>query len=79
MGNLCQVPVKLQKEVLDELHRNHLRIVRMKNKACSHMWWPGVDFDIEGLVRSCLPYQTVKNAALLCTKPWRTVHINFGT
>ena len=72
------VPVKLRKEVLDELHRDYLGIVRMKNKACSHVWQPGVDFDIEGLVHSCLPCQTVRNAALLHTKPWKTVHIDFG-
>ena len=78
--------MKLQKEVLDELHRDHLGIVRMKNKARSHVWWPGIDLDIESIVRSSLPCQSVRNTAptaplhpwLWPTKPWRRVHIDFA-
>ena len=55
------VPEKLQKKVLDELHKDHLGIVRMKSKALSHVWWPGVDSDIEKLVHLCLPCQSVRN------------------
>ena len=32
------VSEKLQKRVLDELHKDHLGIVRMKSKACSSMY-----------------------------------------
>ena len=68
MGNSCHspIPVKLQKEVLDKLHRDHLGIVRMKNKVRSirsHVWWSGIDLDIESIVRSCLPCQSVRNTA----------------
>ena len=37
------VPEKLQKKVLDELHMDHLGIMKMKNNACSYIWWPEVD------------------------------------
>ena len=80
------VPEKLQKKVLEELHMDHLGIVRMKSKARSYVWWPGVDSDIERVVRSCLSCQTVRNTApvaplhpwLWPTKPWRRVHIDFA-
>ena len=80
------VPEKLQKRVLDELHVDHLGIVRMKSKARSYVWWPGVDQDIERVVRSCLPCQTVRNTPLATplhpwlwpSKPWRRVHVDFA-
>ena len=40
------VPEKLQK-VLDKLHMEHLGSVKIKNKACSHVWWPGIDLGQE--------------------------------
>ena len=80
------VPEKLQKRVLDELHKDHLGIVRMKSKARSYVWWPGVDQNIEDLVRSCLACQEVRNTPptaplhpwLWPTKPWRRIHIDFA-
>jgi len=80
------VPEKLQKRILDELHMDHLGIVRMKNKARSYVWWPGVDQDIEKVVRSCLSCQKVRNTPpttplhpwLWPTKPWRRVHVDFA-
>uniref|UniRef100_A0A5S6Q7Q4 RNA-directed DNA polymerase n=1 Tax=Trichuris muris TaxID=70415 RepID=A0A5S6Q7Q4_TRIMR len=31
--------------------------VRMKCLACSYVWWPKMDLDIEALVRSCVQCQ----------------------
>ena len=47
------IPQKWQKTVLDELHRDHPGIVRMKEVARSYAWWEGIDKDIEALVKSC--------------------------
>ena len=55
------IPQKWQKTVLDELHRDHSRIVRMKEVAHSYAWWEGMDKDIEALVKSCKSCQTVRN------------------
>ena len=40
------VPRKLQQRLLEDLHRDHREVVRMKSLACSVMWWPGMDADI---------------------------------
>jgi len=58
----------------------------MKNKARGYVWWPGVDQDIEKVVRSCLSCQKVRNTPpktplhpwLWPTKPWRRVHVDFA-
>ena len=39
------IPQKLQEAVLEELHKDHPGIVRMKAIARSYSWWEGVDRD----------------------------------
>ena len=56
------VPKKLQSSILQELHRDHLGVSRIKALARRYVWWPGLDKDIEHLVKSCLPCQSVKQA-----------------
>ena len=51
--------------------------------AWSYVWWPGLDREVEQLVKSCLPCQSVKNAPLLHlwlwpAKPWQRIHVNFA-
>ena len=53
------IPDKLQKRVLKELHTAHPGIVRMKNKVRSHVWWSGLDSDVESLIKSCVPCQSI--------------------
>ena len=80
------MPRKLQKEVLQELHQSHRVIVRMKTMARSYVGWPGLDREIEKMVKSCTSCQSVKNApavALLCpwnwpSRPWQRIHIDFA-
>ena len=56
------VPPKLQKMVLQELHSTHPSIQRMKSIGRSHVWWPGIDHDIENMVKACTACQHVKQA-----------------
>lgn len=42
-----------QSRVLNELHKGHIRIVKMKSLARSCFWWPGIDKAVETLVKSC--------------------------
>ena len=85
-GMRVVVPKKLQSAVMDELHRDHPGITRMKAVARSHAWWPSIDQDVEELAKSCLPCQEVKQAPAVAplhpwiwpTKPWSRVHVDFA-
>ncbi|KAG5872496.1 hypothetical protein JTB14_025029 [Gonioctena quinquepunctata] len=52
-GNRVIIPSIETNQVLQILHATHPGIVRMKALARSHVWWPGLDADIERLVRDC--------------------------
>ena len=63
LENQCViVPIKLQSRVLEELHRSHVGIARMKVLAQSYVWWPKLDCDTECLIKSCPKCQAIKNA-----------------
>lgn len=51
------IPEKYRQDLLDELHVSHPGMVRINSLAKLHVWWPGLDFDIEtkvfGLCYSC--------------------------
>ena len=78
--------VKLRYRVLEELHQGHPGVVRMKSLACSHVWWPELDREIEDQVKACMSCQAVKHApakALLHpwawpTALWEHIHVNFA-
>ncbi len=55
------IPEKLQPKLLQELHRDHPGITRMKAVARSYFGWPGLDRDIEVLARGYQECQAVKN------------------
>ena len=48
------VPIKLRQKVLNDLHHDHVGMIRMKAIAQSYMWWPGMDSEIENLAKSCV-------------------------
>ena len=85
-GSRVVVPQKLRGKLLNELHRDHSGMSRMKAVARSYMWWPGLDGEIETLVRGCQPCQSVKNAPPAANlqpwtwpaKPWKRVHLDFA-
>ena len=39
-GNRVAILFELRKDIPEELHDNHPRIVLMKMLACSYFWWP---------------------------------------
>ena len=79
------IPSKLQNKVLNLLHSTHPGIVRMKSLARSYVFWPGIDKDIENLVKQCSGYQKQQNEPAKAflhpwewpTSPWERVHIDF--
>ncbi|KFD46355.1 hypothetical protein M514_12771 [Trichuris suis] len=52
-GERVVIPVSLQRLVLCQLHRGHPGIVKMKALARSHVYRPGLDNQIEELVKRC--------------------------
>lgn len=85
-GNKVVIPERFREDVLRELHASHPGIVRMKGLARAHVWWPGVNADIEKAVKSCAACQSVRNRpqpAVLHTwpwpeGPWERVHVDFA-
>ena len=47
------IPPTYRKAFLEELHNSHSGIVRMKAVSSSLVWWPGIDQDIEKMVKTC--------------------------
>ena len=41
------------KSVVTELHAGHPGISRMKSLARGLVWWPGLDQEIENIVKQC--------------------------
>ena len=81
-GTRVVVPLKLREEVLEELHRSHIGIVRMKMIARSYVWRPKLDAAIERMVKSCIPCQETKNSPLhpwiWPVQPWQWILIDFA-
>ncbi len=57
-------PAQLKDQILSELHDTHPGIVRMKALACSRVWWPQIDRDIEEIVNSCPSCLRVKTISI---------------
>ena len=56
------IPAKLQEQVLQELHRVHLGILKTKTLARSYVWWLDIDSKIQEVTKSCERYQAVRNS-----------------
>ena len=80
------IPEQYRLRMLDELHAEHIGIVRMKEMARSYIWWPCLDKDIEVTVRNCKPCVNVRNSQSRSPltpwrwpeKPWHRVHIDYA-
>ena len=51
-GSCVVIPDVRQARLLTELHEGHPGKSRMKALACTIMWWPGIDHNIENTVNS---------------------------
>ena len=71
--------------MLEELHKGHPGIVRMKELARSYLWWPNVDLEIEQTVRNCASCQQVRKPPAVAplapwmwpSDPWHRVHVDY--
>lgn len=70
-GQRVIIPGILQKSVLEELHRTHIGITKMKQLARRYIYWKGIDKDIERISRTCEPCAKIKaNPSKVPVHPW---------
>ena len=85
-GMRVVIPQVYQQKVLEELHGGHLGVVKMKALARSHVWWPHIDKEIEGVTQRCGGCQMMKGDPKLTPLhpwefpegPWRRIHVDFA-
>lgn len=84
-GTRIIIPSHLRGQLLDDFHASHLGIGKIKALARSYVWWPGIDGDIENLVKSCkicAENQKTPPHAMLTPWPWperawQRIHADF--
>ena len=47
------IPQILKKDVLAELHKAHIMLVKMKSVARMYVWWPSMNENIECCIHEC--------------------------
>ncbi|XP_048257829.1 uncharacterized protein K02A2.6-like [Haliotis rufescens] len=80
------IPKSYQDYVLNELHSEHMGIVKMKARARSYVWYPGLDHDIEMTAKSCTVCQSLQNDPPVAPlhpwkypqRIWERVHVDFA-
>ena len=83
-GHRLVIPAALRRRVLQLAHEGHQGIVRTKQRLRSKVWWPGVDKDVEHLIRACHPCQVVSAGnppdpvvpSELPSGPWQDVSLD---
>ena len=85
-GRRVVIPDMQRTHILNELHECHPGMTRMKALARSFVWWPGIDQDIEEVVRTCSvcvdTHNTPKQVPLMlwpwATEPWQRIHLDYA-
>ena len=80
------VPPKKREQIMAELHDIHPGITLMKEVARSLVWWPGLDTDLEKMVKYCESCQESRNAPPKTVlhpweypkSPWSRVHVDYA-
>ena len=84
-GSRVIIPQVFRGKMLKELHWEHPGTCAMKAIACTCVWWPKMDEDIEKEVKLCTVCQNVRSsppsAPLIpwkwATRPFQRIHIDF--
>ena len=85
-GGRAVIPQRLRARVLQELHTGHLGGSKMKHLARRYVWWPGLDGDLETMVRGCqacaekrgAPPRTTLHPWEPTLGPWQRIHVDFA-
>ena len=86
-GERLLVPASLRPRLLAAAHEGHQGMVRSKQRIRQHFWWPGLDAEVEEMVRSCevcstsdktaAPRKSPLHPVPLPDGPWEKVGIDF--
>ena len=78
------IPGELQEEYLSRLHEGHLSASKVKENAKQHMYWTGIDVDIEDYTKRC--QECIKRSQVakeplqphdIPEGPWRKLGIDY--
>ena len=81
------VSARLREQVLADLHQGHPGVEGMTSLTRLHVWWPGIDGDIEKLVGGCSSCHLHRDALAVAPlhlweypkkKPWQHLHLDFA-
>ncbi|XP_055633534.1 uncharacterized protein K02A2.6-like [Toxorhynchites rutilus septentrionalis] len=80
------IPSLHRKRCLEQLHRGHPGMQRMKAIARSYVYWPTLDADIVSFVKACQQCASVARSPPhsppvpwpKSTAPWQRVHVDFA-
>ena len=83
-GTRVIIPHQLRQHVLQEIHKGHPGIVRMKCLARSYVWWPSLNIDFEKKVHEYIKCQQERKmpparpiqAWERPEKPWTQLHVD---
>ena len=83
-GSRIVPPESLRESIFRSAHQGHQGIVRTKQMGREKEWRPGIDHEIETMIKSCLPCQSMAPQAApellrptaMLDKPWQEVHID---
>ena len=81
-GSRIVIPASLQSTALQLAHEGHQGIVRTKQLLREKVWWPGIDKDVEHLIRSCISCQAQSSQSCpqpltmteMPSRPWTVLH-----
>ena len=62
-GKRIIIPSQLQKQILSQLHSNHMGIEKIRLLACKAVYWVNVNTDLENTMKhcsTCLKYQNMQ-------------------
>ena len=85
-GTRVVIPPPGRQPLLKELHQAHPGVTKMKALACSYIWWPNMETDIETLVKTCTECQESRPSPPTAplqpwewpASPWSRLHIDFA-
>ena len=78
------IPGELQEEYLERLHEGHLSANKVQENARQHMYWTGIDADIEDYTKryqECIRRSQIANEPLqphnILEGPWRKLGMDY--